>query len=151
MSFEKHLNTVKIFLLRVGGATSKIYLDKIARRDATGVSAALESDIKTSFFKPYKSKLDFIERIVTIYFAPYALYLFAVEQFIEFVVLGLKSIVDYAHHKQCDTKTPRDALYEAYMLIFMAIVSPIVNSCDVIVCIFGIVHNKLVSKYGARC
>lgn len=87
---------------------------------------------KSFFFKPYKSKLDFADRVSALCTAPVALSLLAVEQLFEFLVLGLKSIVDFARGGKLDIEKPIDAICSSIKLLLMAVVSPLLNTVDVI-------------------
>jgi len=159
MPFEKSLNTFKISLLKSGGATSrKEYLVQttadtaVAAFDAAydvykasyyasyasyyasyaAYNAAIKAPYKSFFFKPYNLPLDFVERVVTIISAPISLSLLAVEQLVEFLVLGLKSIVDFARGGSFNFEKPIDAICSSFKLLLMAIVSPLLNTVDVI-------------------
>jgi hypothetical protein len=103
-----------------------------AAAKAALISATIKAPYKLFFFKPYNSPLDFVERVVTIISAPISLSLLAVEQLVEFLVLGLKSIVDFARDGKFDFEKPRDAICSSFKLLLMAVVSPLLNTVDVI-------------------
>ncbi len=105
--------------------------------DAFHAKETTKAPYKSSFFKPYKSKLDFVERIATIISAPIALALLAGEKLAEFIILGLKSLVDLALYGEFDVEKPIDAIYNLFQLLLMAFVSPLFNGADVIGSLFS--------------
>ncbi len=98
--------------------------------DATRLNAI--APFSNSFFKPFNTPLDFGRRLLTIISAPMALSLLAVEQLLEFLLLGLKNMIYFASNEKSDFQKPIDAICSSLKLLLMAVVSPLLNTVDVI-------------------
>lgn len=93
------------------------------------------------FSKQYQSVIDPISRVVSIVTAPIILSIYAIEQFLEFILYGLSSLEHYMAPNFLTTLTQQSvvdynlsiaALTNMFVLLSAAIASPIINSIDLI-------------------